>query len=66
VLGYIRSLSGMVQGSGGVEVRREPLPVTLLILGLVGVSLLLGLFPGLLAAPLESVVQGMTLISRTP
>lgn len=66
VLGYIRSLAGMVQGSGGVEVRREPLPVTLLILGLAGVSLVLGLFPGLLAAPLERVVQGMTLISRTP
>jgi hydrogenase-4 component F len=66
VLGYIRSLPGVVQGSGSVEARREPLLVTLLILGLAGVSLLLGLFPGLLAAPLESVVQGMTLISRAP
>jgi hydrogenase-4 component F len=66
VLGYIRSVSAMVQGSGNVEVQREPLPVTLLILGLVGVSLLLGLFPGLLVAPLESVVQGMTLLTRTP
>jgi formate hydrogenlyase subunit 3/multisubunit Na+/H+ antiporter MnhD subunit len=66
VLGYIRSVTGMVQGSADVEARREPLLVTVLILGLVGVSLILGLFPGLLVAPLESVVQGMALISRAP
>jgi hydrogenase-4 component F len=66
VLGYIRSLTGMVQGSGDLEPRREPVPVTLLIAGLAGVCLLLGLLPGLLAAPLENIVQGMTLISRTP
>jgi hypothetical protein len=56
----------MVQSSGGVEVQREPLPVTLIILGLVGVSLFLGLRPDLLVTPLESVVQGMALISRAP
>jgi formate hydrogenlyase subunit 3/multisubunit Na+/H+ antiporter MnhD subunit len=66
VLGYIRSLSRMLEGSGGMEPRREPLPLTLLILCLAGVCLVLGLFPGLLARPLESIVQGMSFIVPTP
>jgi formate hydrogenlyase subunit 3/multisubunit Na+/H+ antiporter MnhD subunit len=65
VLGYVRSLSGMMEGSGSMEVRREPLPLTVLILCLIGLCLVLGLFPGLLATPLETIVQGMPFIVPT-
>jgi hydrogenase-4 component F len=67
VLGYVRSLSHMVQhGSEGAEHQREPLGVTLLILCLIAVSLVLGLVPGVLAAPLEGIVHGMSFVGPIP
>jgi formate hydrogenlyase subunit 3/multisubunit Na+/H+ antiporter MnhD subunit len=62
VLGYARSLSVLVGGSGGTSEGREPLVVTVVILSLVVLCLLLGLVPGLVVTPLHDILQGITLV----
>ncbi len=59
VFGCLRSLSRVLGASPEADQGREPLFVTALIVSLVLLCLVLGLFPGLLVAPLESVVQAM-------
>ena len=63
VLGYLRSLSAMLQPSPEVGDDPEPLPVTVLILSLVGLCLLLGLLPGLLVAPLHEILLDSGLVN---
>jgi len=63
VLGYLRSLSMMLQPSPEMSEDREPLPVTVLILSLVGLCLLLGLLPGLLVTPLQDMLLGSGLVN---
>ncbi|HJX37909.1 MAG TPA: proton-conducting transporter membrane subunit [Anaerolineae bacterium] len=59
VLGCLRSLSFALRTSSDADPGREPLPVTALILLLVILCLVLGLFPGLLVNPLQSILQAM-------
>jgi len=61
VLGYVRSLSMLLQGAPDTSEGREPLVVTVVILSLAGLCLLLGLAPGLVASPLHDILQGITL-----
>jgi len=63
VLGYLRSLSMMLQPSPEMSEDREPLPVTVLILSLVGLCLLLGLLPGLLVTPLHDMLLASGLVN---
>jgi formate hydrogenlyase subunit 3/multisubunit Na+/H+ antiporter MnhD subunit len=60
-LGYVRSVSMLLQGSPGTREGREPLVVTVVILSLVGLCLLLGLAPGLVVTPLHDILQGIAL-----
>jgi hydrogenase-4 component B len=61
VLGYVRSLSILPQGSAGTSEGREPLVVTVVILSLAILCLLLGLLPGLVVTPLHDILQTITL-----
>jgi formate hydrogenlyase subunit 3/multisubunit Na+/H+ antiporter MnhD subunit len=61
VLGYVRSVSMLLEGSADTSEGREPLVVTVVILSLAGLCLLLGLAPGLVASPLHDILQGITL-----
>ena len=63
VLGYVRSLSMMLQPSPEMSEDREPLPVTVLILSLVGLCLLLGLLPGLLVTPLHDMLLASGIVN---
>lgn len=62
VLGYVRSLSLMLQPSPQLKAVREPLLVTVMTLSLAALCLLLGLAPGLLVDPILSIVQEMAFI----
>jgi formate hydrogenlyase subunit 3/multisubunit Na+/H+ antiporter MnhD subunit len=61
VLGYVRSVSTLLQGPEHTGEGREPLVVTVVILSLAILCLLLGLVPGLVVTPLQAIVQGITL-----
>ena len=61
VLGYVRSVSMLLQGSADTSEGREPLVVTVVILSLASLCLLLGLAPGLLVTPLHDILQAITL-----
>jgi NADH-quinone oxidoreductase subunit M len=62
VLGYVRSLSLMLQPSAEIQAKREPLLVTVITLSLAALCLLTGLAPGLTVAPLLNIVQEMAFI----
>jgi formate hydrogenlyase subunit 3/multisubunit Na+/H+ antiporter MnhD subunit len=61
-LGYLRSLFLMLKPSPELEVKREPLLVTVMTLSLALFCLLIGLAPGLIADPLLDMVDGMIFI----
>jgi formate hydrogenlyase subunit 3/multisubunit Na+/H+ antiporter MnhD subunit len=61
VLGYVRSLSRLTEGSADTSEGREPLVVTVVILSLAILCLLLGLVPGLVVNPLYNILEGITL-----
>lgn len=63
VLGYVRSLSLMLQPSPELKAEREPLLVTVITLSLAALCLLLGLAPGLVVDPILKIVQEMAFIA---
>jgi formate hydrogenlyase subunit 3/multisubunit Na+/H+ antiporter MnhD subunit len=60
VLGYLRSLPPILRGVAEGDEGREPRFTTALILSLALLCLLLGLFPGLLVTPIQSMLQTVT------
>jgi len=63
VLGYLRSVSTLLQGPPDTREGREPLVVTVVILSLAMLCLLLGLVPGLLVSPLHDILEGIALVA---